>query len=74
MKKEINKLIKNPYFWIILIPDLFILYFIFRYSSVLFTGWLTNDPDLYTAGAVIGLVILKGCFDIYISIKKFKEN
>lgn len=74
LKNKIKKLLLNKYFWIILIPDLFILYFIIKYSFVLFVGWLTDDSDLYTAGAVLALIILKGCYDIYLSINKFKEN
>lgn len=66
--------LKNQYFWIILISDLILLYFIIKYSNILFQGFLLNDKDLSTAGVVIAMFIFKFIFDIFISIKKFKEK
>lgn len=71
-KEKIKSLLLNKYFWIILIPDIFIVWFIIKYSSILFGGFLTNNPDLATAGVVIPLIILKAVYDIYLSMKKFK--
>jgi hypothetical protein len=82
MKKEIKQkksireilfsLLINKYFWMILIPDLFIIYFIIKYSTVLFMAFLLNDPDIQTAGVVIALFIVKAIIDIIVSIKLIK--
>jgi len=74
LKDKPIPLLKNKYFWMILIPDLLIIYFIIRYSSILFIAWLFSDPDLTTAGVVIALFILKAIIDIAISIKLIKER
>jgi len=77
-KKEIENrfisLIKNKYFWIILIPDLFIFYFIIKYSSVLLMAFLLNSPDLKNAGIVIALFIFKAIIDLIILIKLLREE
>ena len=73
-KEKLVSLLTNQYFWMILIPDLFILYFIFKYSSLLFIAFLLGDPNLNTAGVVIALVIIKAIIDIIISIKLIKQE
>jgi hypothetical protein len=72
LKNRLISTLKNKYFWIILIPDLFILYFIIKYSTVLLMAFLLNDPDLATAGVVIALVVVKAIIDLIISIKLIK--
>jgi hypothetical protein len=73
-KNRLLSVLKNKYFWIILIPDLFILYFIIKYSSVLFIALLLKDPDLRIAGAIIALFIFKAIIDLIVSIKIIKEE
>jgi hypothetical protein len=74
LKDKLILLLINKYFWMILIPDLFILYFIIRYSTILFMAFLLNDPDFRIAGAIIGLFILKAIIDLIISIKLIREK
>jgi len=74
LKDKLIRALKNKYLWMILIPDLFIIYFIIKYSSILLMAFLLNSPDLRIAGVVIALVILKAIIDLIVSIKLIKEE
>lgn len=75
MKQKENGLVsalKNKYFWLILIPDLLILYFIIKYSQLLLMTFLLNSPNLKAAGIVIALFAVKAIIDLIILIKLIK--
>jgi hypothetical protein len=73
-KNKFLSVVKNKYFWIILIPDLFIFWFIIKYSSVLFIALLLKDPNLQTAGLIIALFVFKAIVDLIISVKLLKKE
>jgi len=74
LKDKLIRALKNKYLWMILIPDLFIIYFIIKYSSILLMAFLLNSPDLRIVGVVIVLVLLKAIIDLIILTKLIKEE